>query len=164
MLYASAGQVNFLVPASVLRELPQLPSLGVRAQPPATIAAVAPALFTLNAAGLVAGYVVRVSQGSQTVEPISDPIDLGPTGGSSPITQVYLCLFGTGIRGAPAGQVSVHVQGIDAPVIYAGPQKQFAGLDQVNVLLPIELAGTGDVGIVLTAGEIQAPTVRVSIK
>ncbi len=113
---------------------------------------------------LVAGYVVRVSQGSQTVAPISDPIDLGPLGGSSPAAQVYLCLFGTGIRGAPAGRVSVHVQGIDAPVIYAGPQSQFAGLDQVNILLPVELAGTGDAAIVLTAGGIQAPTVRVSIK
>ena len=166
MLYASAGQVNFLVPASLpagIATVTVTSSTG-SVSVPATIAAVAPALFTLDAAGLVAGYVVRVSQGSQTVEPISDPIDLGPTGGSSPKTQVYLCLFGTGIRGAPTGQVSVHVQGIDAPVIYAGPQSQFAGLDQVNILLPIELGGTGDVGIVLTAGGIQAPTVRVSIK
>jgi uncharacterized protein (TIGR03437 family) len=166
VLYASAGQVNFLVPASLpegIATVTVTSSTG-SASVPATTAAVAPALFTLNAAGLVAGYVVRVSQGSQTVEPISDPIDLGPTGGSSPTAQVYLCLFGTGIRGAPAGQVSVRVQGIDAPVIYAGAQSQFAGLDQVNILLPIELAGTGDVGIVLTAGGIQAPTVRVSIK
>src|SRR4029077_15744207 len=30
-----------------------------------------------------------------------------------------------------------------APLRYAGPQTQFAGLDQVNVLLPRVLAGTG---------------------
>jgi uncharacterized protein (TIGR03437 family) len=165
ILYAAAGQVNFLVPAG----LPTGPatvtipnSAGSAAAPvsvPVTIAAVAPALFTLNAAGLAAAYVVRVRQGNQTVEPISDPIDLGPPG-----DQVFLSLFGTGIRGAPAGQVSVRIQGIDAPVISAGPQSQFQGLDQVNVLLPGALTGTGDASVVLTAAGTAARTVHIAVK
>jgi uncharacterized protein (TIGR03437 family) len=161
ILYALASQVNFLVPAS----LPTGPATATitssagSASVPVTIAAVAPALFTLNASGLAAGYVVRVSQGKQTFESISDPIDLGPPG-----DQVYLSLFGTGIRGAAAGQVGVRVQGIDAAAIYAGPQSQFAGVDQVNILLPRELAGTGDANLVLSAAGIQAPAVHLAIR
>jgi len=159
-LYASTGQVNFLVPAS-LPTGPATVTIAGSAGPvstPVTIGPVAPALFTLNTAGLAAAYILRVRQGNQTVEPISDPIDLGPPG-----DQVYLSLFGTGIRGAPAGQVSVRVQGINALVTYAGPQPQFAGLDQVNVLLPRELSGTGDASVVLTAAGTDAPTVHISV-
>jgi uncharacterized protein (TIGR03437 family) len=161
ILYASSGQVNFLVPSSVPTGSATVTVAGSKGSvsTPVTIAAVAPALFTLNAAALAAAYVVRVRQGNQTVEPISDPIDLGPPG-----DQVYLSLFGTGLRGAPPGQVSVGIQGIDAPVIYAGPQSQFSGLDQVNVQLPRELIGTGDVSVVLTAAGIAALTVHISVK
>src|ERR1035437_8424973 len=161
ILYASSGQVNFLVPSSVPTGSATVTVAGSKGSvsTPVTIAAVAPALFTLNAAALAAAYVVRVRQGNQTVEPISDPIDLGPPG-----DQVYLSLFGTGIRGAPPGQASVRIQGINAPVSYAGPQSQFAGLDQVNVQLPRELIGTGDAGVVLTAAGTDAPTVQISIK
>jgi uncharacterized protein (TIGR03437 family) len=161
ILYASAGQVNFLVPAS----LPAGPatvtitSSAGSVSERVTISAVAPTLFTLNAAGMAAAYVIRVRQGNQTMEPISDPIDLGPPG-----DQVYLVLFGTGIRSAAAGQVSVQIQGIDVPVVYAGPQSQFSGLDQVNVLLPRELTGTGDASVVLTAAGTDAPTVHISVK
>lgn len=34
---------------------------------------------------------------------------------------------------------------------FAGASPQFAGLDQVNVLLPVALKGAGDVNVVLTA-------------
>jgi uncharacterized protein (TIGR03437 family) len=161
ILYASAGQVNFLVPSSLpagTATVTVASTAGVVSVPVA-IAPVAPALFTLNAVGLAAAYVVRVRQGSQTLESVSDPIDLGPPG-----DQVYLVLFGTGIRGATTAQVGVRIQGIDAPVLYAGPQVQFSGLDQVNVLLPRELTGTGDASVVLTAAGTDAATVHISVK
>jgi uncharacterized protein (TIGR03437 family) len=53
---------------------------------------------------------------------------------------------------------------LEVPVSYAGAQSQFAGLDQVNVLLPRVLAGTGVTNIVLSAGGKAANTVYVSIK
>jgi len=122
---------------------------------PAQILPVAPGLFTLNKAGLAAAYVVRVSGGAQTIEPIFTlqnnavvpaPIDLGPPG-----DQVYLSFFGTGIRNAASGGVSVRINGANAPVTYAGPQTVFPGLDQVNVQLPRQLAGSGQAGVLLTA-------------
>ena len=161
ILYASPGQVNFLLPPALPsgQATVTVSSSAGSVSVPVPIAAVAPALFTRNAAGLAAAYAVRVSQGNQTGVTTSEPIDLGQPG-----DQVYVSLFGTGIRGAAAGQVSVRVQGLDAPVYFAGPQIQFPGLDQVNILLPRELAGTGDAGVVLTAGGTNAPTVHLLIK
>ena len=64
--------------------------------------------------------------------------------------QVYLELYGTGIRHAKS--VTVTVGGADVPVLYAGAAPGFAGEDQVNIgPLPQSLAGQGSVNILLTA-------------
>src|SRR6266478_319800 len=72
---------------------------------------VTPSMFTLNADGRAAAYVVRVAPGNvQTIDSVfteqggrivAKPIDLGPT-----TDQVYLILYGTGIRNAGLGQVA----------------------------------------------------------
>jgi uncharacterized protein (TIGR03437 family) len=78
---------------------------------------------------------------------------------------VVLLLFGTGIRGYSAlSAVSANIGGLDAPVLGAGAQGQFAGLDQVHVRLPRLLAGRGEVDIVLTVDGRTANTVKVNIK
>jgi uncharacterized protein (TIGR03437 family) len=60
--------------------------------------------------------------------------------------------------------VTVKIGGMDAEVQYAGRQPEFAGLDQVNVLLPRELAGRGEVDVVLKVDGHAANLVRVNIK
>jgi hypothetical protein len=91
----------------------------------------------------------------QTVEPTlrvtadgnyeAIPIDLGPEGDS-----VYLCVFGTGWRARDPGyQVTLdHSRGdgsyLGVPAIYAGPQGEYAGMDQADFLLPRNLAGSGN--------------------
>jgi len=153
VLYSSSTQINFVIPAGT--------SIGasvvsVGAQTSALlISAIAPELYALNSAGLAAAYVVHVAGGVQTVQPVTTPIDLSSG-------QVYLILFGTGIRGA-GSNVSVTIGGINAPVSYAGPQGVTPGLDQVNVLIPAQLAGSGTVKIVLAAGTLQANVVNIAI-
>jgi uncharacterized protein (TIGR03437 family) len=125
-------------------------------------------LFSVDAAGLATAYVTRVAPGDvQTLEAIFAlqsgsyvpvPIDL-----SRPTDQVYLILFGTGIRGA-GGNVTVTVGGVSVPVTYAGPQEQYLGLDQINVLLPTKLAGAGTVNIVLTAATKVSNAIYVVIQ
>jgi uncharacterized protein (TIGR03437 family) len=165
VLYASPQQVNFEVPAGTSPGLARvtianrvaIPNISFSA--PLLIQPVTPTVFQLNKGGLAAAYLVRVSGGTQTIEPISAPIDLGP-----PTDQVYLSLFGTGFRNASPSQVTVRINGIMAPVTYAGPQPGFIGLDQVNVLLPRQLAGSGQAGIVLIAGGRLANTTYVHFK
>jgi uncharacterized protein (TIGR03437 family) len=159
LLFVSPTQVNIEIPVGtsagpatvILTNAASSTSFST----PAQILPVTPGLFTLNKAGLAAAYVVRVSGGAQTIEPIFTlqnnavvpaPIDLGPPG-----DQVYLSFFGTGIRNAASGGVSVRINGANAPVTYAGPQTVFPGLDQVNIQLPRQLAGSGQAGVLLTA-------------
>ena len=57
-------------------------------------------------------------------------------------------LYGTGIRNRTAlSDVTVQIGGQSLPAAYAGAAPTFAGLDQVNVLLPNSLAGTGTVNL-----------------
>jgi len=111
---------------------------------------------------------VRVSGSTQTQIPVfqcgsaagscvTTPIDLGPE-----TDQVFLLLFGTGIRGG--ANATVKIGGVDAEVPYAGSQGGFVGLDQVNVKLPRALLGRGEVDLVLTVDGKAANTVRVRIK
>src|ERR1041385_563208 len=58
-----------------------------------------------------------------------------------------ICLYGTGIRGAANGTVQVLVNGVSVPILYAGAQPTYPGLDQVNVALPPSLAGSGEVEV-----------------
>ena len=164
-LATSSSEVVFEVPAAASLGA-ALVTIGSQTAA-ALVSAVAPSLFTVDAAGLAAAYVTRVAPGNvQTLEAIFAvqggsyvpvPIDLSPT------DQVYLILFGTGIRGA-GGNVTVTVGGVSVPVTYAGPQEQYLGLDQINVLLPTKLAGTGTVNIVLTAATKVSNAIYVVIQ
>ncbi len=49
-------------------------------------------------------------------------------------------------------------------VEYAGPQGAYAGLDQVNLLIPAGLAGAGKVNVIVTANNKPANPVYVVIQ
>jgi len=167
VIYRSPTQVNFEVPAGVALGA-SVVTLGAQSAA-LQIAAVAPGLFSLNTAGLAAAYTIVVGPGNiQTVAAIFAvddgvivyvPITLSQLSAD----QVYLILYGTGIRGA-ASSVTVAINGIDAPVLYTGPQGQYPDLDQVNVLLPQQLAASGLANIVLTAAGAASNTVNVLIE
>jgi uncharacterized protein (TIGR03437 family) len=64
---------------------------------------------------------------------------------------VVIELFGTGIRhSASTASVSAVINGTTIPVQYAGQQGADSGLDQVNVQVPANLAGAGQVTLTLT--------------
>jgi uncharacterized protein (TIGR03437 family) len=87
------------------------------------------------------------------------PISLGVD------TPVYLILYGTGIRNRSSlSNVHVTINGIAAPVLYAGAQPTYAGLDQVNIALPLGLRGSGSCQIVLSADGIYANPVFIAVQ
>jgi uncharacterized protein (TIGR03437 family) len=66
-------------------------------------------------------------------------------------TPVYVTLYGTGIRNRSSlSAVSVTINGIAVPVLYAGAQALFPGLDQVNIQLPLSLRGAREASVVVT--------------
>ena len=78
---------------------------------------------------------------------------------------MYLILYGTGIRDRSSlANVTANINGTDVPVLYAGPQSSYEGLDQVNLALPLSLSGSGEVKVVLTVDGQTANVVTVNIQ
>ena len=151
LFFVAPSQINFLIPAGTAIG-PAVLTVLRGGQPVATsevrIQAVAPGLFTANADGhgAPAAIATKIARdGTQTSQPVFQcgatagsckpvPIDLGQPG-----DQVVLALFGTGIRGRSSLQgIEASVIGPPLEVLYAGPQGEFVGLDQINVRLPAD--------------------------
>ncbi|MGB9455823.1 MAG: FG-GAP-like repeat-containing protein [Bryobacteraceae bacterium] len=171
LYFVSPGQVNFLIPAATAlgsATIKLTSGDGKSVSTAASIVEFAPALFTVGSAGIAAAYAVRVGPGNvQTIEPVFTeqsgqivpvPIDLTSPG------EVYLILFGTGFDAASAASTVVNVQGVSTFVSYAGSQQQYPGLDQVNLLLPLSLAGSGVVSVVLIVAGTPANIAYVTVQ
>jgi uncharacterized protein (TIGR03437 family) len=177
LFFVSPNQINYLMP----KDVPDGPTTvmifsgndGVFSGNVRIVRA-APGLFTANASGQGAavGQALRVkANGAQVYEPLAiwspaqnrfipNPIDVSVAG-----EQVFLILYGTGLRFRSAlSAVTVKIGGVDAPIQFAGELPAFAGLDQVNVLVPRTLAGRGEMDLALTVDGQQANIVRISIK
>ncbi len=72
-----------------------------------------------------------------------------PVSFGSASDKVFLLLFGTSFR--HASRFSAEIGNVVGTITYAGAQNTYAGLDQVNVLLPSSLAGRGRLSVVLNA-------------
>jgi hypothetical protein len=173
-VFASAGQVNFVVPGDIAPGMAlvtvTLPGGGVESTV-LMIAKAAVGIFTanMNGQGVFAGQVVHVhADGSQTIGSpaalnatgpgyVAAPIDLGP-----PSDQVVLVLYGTGIR--HAASLTATLNGATLPVLFFGAQGQYAGLDQINIVLPRSVAGAGLVNIRISADGQAANSVTVAIQ
>ena len=76
-----------------------------------------------------------------------------------------LILFGTGIRcRSSLSAVSLTIGGVAVPALFAGPQGEYVGLDQINALLPKSLAGKGEVPVSAVVDGVTTNTVTVSIR
>lgn len=170
LFYVSPAQVNYAAPASLAlgpATVTVKSGDGSTRSGLATIADLQPAVFTSNAAGLVAGGIVRVTdsgQVSQNLYALDGANNVVPAPVDLSKDQVYMVFYATGIRRAPLAQVTVSIGGVSVPVTYAGPQGVYIGLDQVNVQLPASLAGRGDVPVILTAAGRQSNTARITFK
>ncbi|MCP5112452.1 MAG: hypothetical protein GY953_16630, partial [bacterium] len=159
LFFVSPTQINYLLTpglalglatVDVLRDNQRISRGAVIVDP------IAPGLFSANGdgQGVAASVAITVRPGGPEIArfvfdenaapgsrtPV--PIDLG-----GPNDQVFLLLFGTGMRGV-SGVVSATIGG--QPVAVAGPvpQSQFEGVEQVNLgPLPRSLIGAGEVEI-----------------
>jgi uncharacterized protein (TIGR03437 family) len=176
LFFISPTQINYLMPSGTAAGgalITVVKADGTAPSGATHIAPFAPALFAANAngQGVAAGVVLRVSNNVRSFEPLARfdasqnrfvavPIDLG-----SPDNEVFLVLFGTGIRGLPPQAVAhLRVSDFNLPTIYAGAQGELLGLDQVNVRLPRELNNRGEVEIVFASDGQTSNVVRAIIK
>lgn len=148
--YSSATQINFLLPANVAlgSATVTVNTSSGSAQFNTTIGNVVPGLFSSDGSGKgpAAAHVMIVNADkSVTTRLVADgpiPVVAG--------TEIYLVLYGTGIRGHSANGVIAKVAGRSVDVLYAGDQGAFPGLDQVNLRVPLTVGGFGSADIQLT--------------
>lgn len=177
LFYISPTQINFQIPAGLANGVGtatvnlynQIVGRGV-----ISIATISPGLFTVNQTGegFAAANVQRVkTDGTSIFQPTAQYNSTAnkftgiPINVSSATDQVYLNLYGTGIRGrSDLANVKATVGGVDVPVVYAGAHGSFVGVDQINVLLPPTLAGKGEVDIILSVDNQVANTVKIFIQ
>ncbi len=178
LFFVSAGQINYMIPSGTTvgtRSVVVKNAAGEVARGQIEVASVSPAFFTAtqNGSGVPSGYVTRVAAG--TFQQTNEQLANFSGGTVTPITvqrrgdEIYLILFGTGLRYAPntntandiqlagggtllnvAESIEVTIGSRVARVDFAGPQSQYYGLDQLNVLIP--------------ADAIASPTAPVIIK
>jgi uncharacterized protein (TIGR03437 family) len=177
LFYVSPTQINYQIPVGTAAGVATVyvtSSNGTASACQVTIAQVRPGFFSADSTGTgwAAADIQRVKADGQQAyehfmqynparnEVLPVAIDLGPEG-----EQVYLILYGTGLRfRSHINSVTARVGAQTAATAYAGPQPQFAGLDQVNILIPRALKGAGDVDVTLTFDGKAANTLKVKIK
>ncbi len=176
LFFVSPSQINLLTPSGLAPGAYKVTVRYGQQELVSTIRidAVAPGLFTADASGkgLPSAVVLRVAaNGRQTYESavrydntrgqfVAIPIDL-----SNANEQVFLLLYGTGFRNRSSLSNAVATfGGTEAPLLYAGPQGGFVGLDQLNVRIPTSLRGRGDVSINVTLEGLTSNTVTLNFK
>lgn len=178
LFFVSPTQVNYQIPPSTNPGTATVTITGGNgsiAKEEIEIQSVSPGIFSANASGqgVAAGQVLRFRiDNTQSYEPIARydsaqgkfvpvPIDLG-----TPTDQVFLILYGTGIRYfSSLAVVNAQVGGAPVQVLYAGPQGGFVGLDQINLRLPRTLIGRGEVDALIIFNEfINTNIVKVTVK
>ena len=157
LLYVSPGQINYLLLSTDPFAWVSIERVGSPYVPQGVavpLVPLAPGLYSLPS-GLAAATAVTFAPDGTPVE-LPGAIDLsGPP--------VYLSLYGTGFDAATNADSSCSATGLVMPATYAGPQGEFPGLDQVNVLLPKSLAGTGAIRITCSFGNPAQTTDPVTL-
>ncbi len=162
LFFVSPTQINYQLPPNLAlgnATITVLYKTEIVAVGSIQVTATAPGLFSANAngQGVAIGLLQRrQADGSDVFEPLAQfdetqkiflprALDLRP-----PEQQYFLTLFGTGIRFRNTSlPVSAQVGGVSVEVLYAGEQKEFVGLDQVNLRLTPALIGRGQVEVIL---------------
>lgn len=165
LLYISPTQINFHVPADLppgkarirlVRNGTQLSDIETQ------VASASPGVFRVDVGGgqfAPAGYGTLVSGSSQFPRsiyacPAGQGCSLVPISMGGASDQLYLTLYGTGLRGLRPQDLAISANGVTLPVEYLGAHSYFVGLDQINVRVPASLRNAGTVPLELRVGTL----------
>lgn len=190
LFFVSPNQINYQIPANTPSGVASVTVTRgdqVVSQGTILVSNVAFSLFTADASGqgAPAGLLLRVkANGEQVYESLVRfdssqnrlvPATIVRRAGE----QLYLILYGSGLRYAPntdgntangvAENVFVTVGGITAEVIYAGAAPGYVGLEQINLRIPDNVLANPNTPVVVKARDVlnnlkQANTVAISLQ
>lgn len=134
------------------------------------VAQTAPAIFTQNASGTGPAAILNQDNtlnGSTNAAARNSVIQIFATGGgqTNPAGQTGK-LTGTPLPQFPAGRITVRINNIDAPIVYAGGAPGLVqGLIQINVRVPATAPIGAAVPILIRANNVDSPAgVTVAIR
>ncbi len=173
LFFVSPTQINYLIPSGTPPgdyELFVVAADGTVSQGTVTVAATTPAIFTMNQQGTGAPAAVAAVDGVTFDLPTGNP-----DGTPRPLSAGnFVALFGTGFRFArnddlnagngSAESMRLTIGGLEVPMLYAGAQGQYAGLDQINFQIPAALAGRGVVDLVITIDGRASNSVKIHVR
>jgi uncharacterized protein (TIGR03437 family) len=146
VFFASAGQINALVPAltpGASTDVSIVVDVATASDTQVQVVAAAPGLFLANATSDQAAALNQ--DGSHN------------SSGNPAVRGSYVSLFATGWSD-PSLVVTIAIGGYGATVLYAGPAPGFPGLMQINVQVPGGFLGPGKQSVLLTVGGVSAQT------
>ncbi len=166
LFFVSGQQINLQVPAS-LADNPSATitvtnSDGSTRTGTCVISRSSPGVFTVNSSGI--GLAVAQSIRNGVFENIFNP-DLSPrdVNAGTKTDPTFLVIYATGVRNAPPGSVTVKFQGVPRQADFAGAVFGLTSLDQINVVVPPELAGLGMIRVDVSVNGRNANTVMVRL-
>lgn len=161
--YVSPTQVSFLIPAGTATGTARI-RIGSQ-NSTVTVAATAPGIYSANSQGkgVAAATFIRITARGDRSEGLlfdaATKADVGVPAAAG--DQIYLILYGTGMRG---GRASATVGGVEVPVAGPAAQSQYPGLDQINLgPLPLRI-GYGQKQIVIRQGDGISNVVTVTFR
>ena len=174
--FVSAGQINAIIPYDMPVNATQqllIQQTSALSLPQSMQLAVAqPAVFTQDQSGLGAGIIVAVKPDqTQFVVTPAKPASAGDAlviycAGLGAIDPVIPA--GSAAPGVPLSKTvnttMVSIGGQPAQVLFSGLAPGFAGLYQVNVIVPSGIAADASAPVILTVGGISSSPVTVAIR
>jgi uncharacterized protein (TIGR03437 family) len=176
LLFASDGQINAVIPydTPVNTRHPLVVQRGNALSTPeaVTIAPAQPAVFTRDQSGRGQGIIIgAASDGRQFLAAPGSPVAAGD------VLVIYCAglgavdppvMTGTGAPSSPLARttnvVTVTVGGRPADVLFSGLAPGFAGLYQVNAVMPSGVAAGDAVPVVLTSAGQSSPPVTIAVR
>ncbi len=166
LFFVSPNQINFLLPEGTTNNFAGPANLvvvardGTVSQGRLSVATVAPSVFTRTANGLGAPAAV-----ASTDNGVTFPIQLANADGTPVEIQAgnVVVLFGTGLR-FHSGAVTATAGGVTSTPLFVGAQGGFAGLDQINWLVPQSLAGKGELDLTFTLDGKTTNPVKIKVR
>jgi trimeric autotransporter adhesin len=175
LVYVSPSQINLLVPSNTPLGSATISVSSPNSQTAATgtvpVALTSPGLFTIPCLRPSRGAVLN----GVTFSP--EPFQATTSQNAIPDKRTRLSFFATGLRyagnstqnpsvtnvaNAMTAQATDSLGGVHTlPVEYAGAAPNFAGLDQVNVVVPPDLEGAGLVNVQLQSGNTSSNPVSI---
>ena len=167
LLYVSPSQINYVVPANVdpgTAVIKVMNGAAVVANGTVAIENVSPGIFTVSANGKGAPAAQTTFDGV-TFQAVTNADGSARALSVGAATRPnYLVLYGTGLRRRSSlSNARVMIGGVQCEVTFLGAHPRLAGLDQMNIKLPQELRGRGDVDVIVTIDGRAANAVRINI-